>query len=487
MDKRRLLWIVLVAATALRVVIAARVPLVDDEAYYWAWAQRLAWGYPDHPPAIAALIRATSTILGDGSLGVRAGPIFLNLCTVWLLYDLGRSMFDAEVGAVAALWFQTIPLFSVVGILSVPDAPFIFFWMLAMWAMWRAVTRGGIAPWLLAGTAVGFAALSKLAALFLGISLAGYLLWGERQRRWWRRPEPYAAAALAIALIVPMLRWNLAHDWVMGAKAREPIRWLVTGIPALNALAYAGAQFAYYGPATPLLLAAATVAAWRASRASDPRYVYALWAIIPITGFFAAASFDGIARPHWPAPAYLVALIPAAALWISVRERRRWRRLVTAGIAVNLLVVTALGALLLWPRSPVVEQLRAWEAITSRLQQLVEATPSTPGRFILIADYQTAAQVEYHLRGALVATPAGSQEYALAYAEWVNNDRLLGWNAVYLTERPAPPGLPLTRMFRQVDALPPITVEVPGRGARTFAAYRGFGFMGYPRPAAQPL
>ncbi len=41
----------LVAATILaRLVIAAVVPLVPDEAYYALWSTRLAAGYLDHPP-----------------------------------------------------------------------------------------------------------------------------------------------------------------------------------------------------------------------------------------------------------------------------------------------------------------------------------------------------------------------------------------------------------------------------------------------------
>jgi len=480
---RRVVWIILLAATALRLVIAARVPLVDDEAYYWAWSQRLAWGYPDHPPAIAALIRATTTLLGDGPLGVRAGPVLLNLGIAGLLYDLGRTMFDAEVGALAAVWVQTIPLFSIGGILSFPDAPFIFFWLLAMWALWRVRDRRGLTWWIIAGAAVGLAALSKLATFFLGIAAAGYLVWGERDHRWWRRPEPYAAAAVAVALVLPMLQWNAAHGGVMVAKARDPYVWFNTGIPALNALAYAGTQLIYYGPITAVLLIASLLAAWRGVRAVERRYVYALWMAIPILGVFVATSFDGIAKPHWTAPAYLVALLPGAALWTAVRHRRWWRGVVTAGIVVNVVLVGALAAFALWPGSPAARELRAWPGFIDQVQQVVEATPHAPGRFILVPDYQTAAQIEYHLRGTVVATPFGLD----AYQVWVPHKHLIDWNAVYVTADEPLPGLPLQRMFRRVEVLPPISFAVAGQTFRTFAAYRGIGFRGFPRPVARPI
>jgi len=46
------------ALVALRLVAAAWTPLTFDEAYYWMWSKHLAFGYYDHPPAVAFVIRA---------------------------------------------------------------------------------------------------------------------------------------------------------------------------------------------------------------------------------------------------------------------------------------------------------------------------------------------------------------------------------------------------------------------------------------------
>ena len=51
---------VVVVAGVVRLVLAAVVPLVPDEAYYWEWSRHLALGYFDHPAAIAWLIAAAS-------------------------------------------------------------------------------------------------------------------------------------------------------------------------------------------------------------------------------------------------------------------------------------------------------------------------------------------------------------------------------------------------------------------------------------------
>ena len=44
--------------------------LQDDEAYYWVFSRYLDWGYFDHPPMIALLIRLGTSLFG-GELGVR--------------------------------------------------------------------------------------------------------------------------------------------------------------------------------------------------------------------------------------------------------------------------------------------------------------------------------------------------------------------------------------------------------------------------------
>src|SRR5271154_5867336 len=70
--------LVLAAAGACLALLAAqlwligRVELTFDEAYYTLWSRSLAWGYLDHPPMVAAWIRASTTLFGPSEFGVRA-------------------------------------------------------------------------------------------------------------------------------------------------------------------------------------------------------------------------------------------------------------------------------------------------------------------------------------------------------------------------------------------------------------------------------
>ena len=81
----RAAWLV-VAVTVVRLVVAANLPLLEDEAYYWTWSTRLAAGYYDHPPAIAWIIAAGTAVFGKTALGVRSvGILLTGLGSVGLL------------------------------------------------------------------------------------------------------------------------------------------------------------------------------------------------------------------------------------------------------------------------------------------------------------------------------------------------------------------------------------------------------------------
>ncbi len=63
--------------------------LIFDEAYYWYYAQNMSWGYFDHPPMVALLIKL-GNFLFNGELGVRFVSCFLSIGTcvvLWLAID----------------------------------------------------------------------------------------------------------------------------------------------------------------------------------------------------------------------------------------------------------------------------------------------------------------------------------------------------------------------------------------------------------------
>jgi len=73
----------------LSLVQAAGTELFDDEAYYWVYAQFLDWGYFDHPPMIAVMIKI-GTLVFSGELGVRLLVVVMGTASVFLIEKLTK-------------------------------------------------------------------------------------------------------------------------------------------------------------------------------------------------------------------------------------------------------------------------------------------------------------------------------------------------------------------------------------------------------------
>jgi 4-amino-4-deoxy-L-arabinose transferase-like glycosyltransferase len=102
--------------------------LLDDEAYYWVFSRFLDWGYFDHPPMIALMIKAGYAIFHN-ELGVRIISLLLNIATLLLIEKLIARKNDLLFYAIAF----SLAIIQIGGILAVPDSPLIFFTALFFW------------------------------------------------------------------------------------------------------------------------------------------------------------------------------------------------------------------------------------------------------------------------------------------------------------------------------------------------------------------
>src|SRR6202034_2758484 len=75
------LWFILL------VIQARYTELFSDEAYYWNYSTNLAWGYFDHPPVIAFLIRCGYSIFHN-ELGVRLFPVIFSTASIFIIESL---------------------------------------------------------------------------------------------------------------------------------------------------------------------------------------------------------------------------------------------------------------------------------------------------------------------------------------------------------------------------------------------------------------
>lgn len=80
----RSFWIIASVVLIINGIQASFTELLQDEAYYWYYAQKLEWGYFDHPPFVAFLALASRLLKNE--LGLRVLSVVLNLASYVLVF-----------------------------------------------------------------------------------------------------------------------------------------------------------------------------------------------------------------------------------------------------------------------------------------------------------------------------------------------------------------------------------------------------------------
>ena len=227
-------------AYLLRLIYCSQIDLLPTEAYYWNYSRHLDFGYLDHPPMVALLIRAGTTVFGNTEFGVRIGALCCNLIAALFMFRLARNLFGEASAWVAVVLMQTLPFFFLSGMVMNPDAPLTAAWTASLYYLERALIAQRDRAWWGVGLCLGLGLFSKYTIALLGASAALFMALDSRSRMWWRRPEPYGAALLAAAIFFPVILWNAEHDWASFAfqGSRRLAEEHNFGLPLLLASAF---------------------------------------------------------------------------------------------------------------------------------------------------------------------------------------------------------------------------------------------------------
>lgn len=185
---------------------AAFTGLDPDEAYYWMYSRQLDWGYFDHPPAIAVLIKLGYALIPN-ELGVRLGAIVLQTLSfyiIWLI--LGKPKGKSKIWTLIAL-LAAMPMLEVYGFIATPDAPLLFFSVLFFWLYQRFLAKDSWINTLLLGVCMAALLYSK----YHGVILIFFTLLSNLKLL--LKPKFYIASIFGALLFVPHLYWQFSHDF----------------------------------------------------------------------------------------------------------------------------------------------------------------------------------------------------------------------------------------------------------------------------------
>lgn len=308
-------WGVVLAATALRAVAAALLPLSGDEAYYWEWSRRPAWGYFDHPPMVAWLI-------GLFDWGARS-PFLVRLpfvlCGLGAAAALGgfatRATRDPRAGATAALLLSLAPFAIISFTAATPDGPFLLFWSLGLNFTQRAMAEPRLGWWVALGLAFGAAVMSRIfgVALAAGIIVASITRPGRASLDRWSLA---VAALVGMLVVLPYVWWNAAQNWaplsfaLFGRHTNGAGSGQILQLLGLHAAAL-----------SPVIFVAAVFAVWRSLQRRTAVDGLLIWTSLPLLALSFALAFREHVEFYWADGAF-VSLVAATGIWAPELARR---------------------------------------------------------------------------------------------------------------------------------------------------------------------
>jgi 4-amino-4-deoxy-L-arabinose transferase-like glycosyltransferase len=378
----------LVFLTALRLVLCACVPLVPDEAYYYAWSAHLQPGYFDHPPMVALMIRLGTLLAGPTVLGIRLlGPVLAAFGT-WFVWDAGERLFPhRQAGLYAALFLNATLMVGAGSIIMTPDTPLLFFWAAGLAALARLVESRDPRWWLAVGAAAGGMLLSKYTGLLFIVAVFIWAVTMPMGRAWLRTPWPWVGLLLALAIFAPDIAWNAAHHWVSYLKQGSRTTGFEIGRTAQFAGEFTVGQIAL---ATPVIFGLCAWGLWRLGWMPGPGATLVIWLTVVPVVVFLEHCLSGRVQPNWAAIAYPSACLAAAAL--PMAALRRWARpAVAVGIVLTgVAYAQALASPLPVPArfDPTALQLAGWP-------ELAKAAAALAPAFVTSDDYATTAELAY--------------------------------------------------------------------------------------------
>jgi 4-amino-4-deoxy-L-arabinose transferase-like glycosyltransferase len=340
-DTRRALLLILVAS-AVRLGFAASTGLGIDESYMVGAGRQLQLSYFDHPPLAWWLAWGAARLLhSEAAWVVRLPFIALFALTTWTMERLTARLCSPRAGLWAAAALTLSPVLGVTTASWVlPDGPLVAALLGAVFCFTHALEAPrGWRWWLATGLCLGLALLSKYSAILTAAGAVLYLVTQPQDRRWLARPQPYAAALLALLIFSPVLLWNMRHGWV--SIAFQGGRAAAARLHPLAPLTTLAGEALFLLPWIWFGLIWVGIGALRRGPREKTGWLLACLACLPI-GLFALVSLWSRQRVlfHWADPGYLM-LYPLLGAALA-DMRGRWPRRALLGSTV--LILLGLGA-----------------------------------------------------------------------------------------------------------------------------------------------
>jgi len=305
----------------------------NDEAYYALWGKHLAWGYFDHPPMVA-VFNFLSSLLFDGNLGVRFMTVIAQIGTLLLTWKiLEEKQADCKSVGTFFILAASLVMFSALGFITTPDAPFLFFTALFLLAYKRFLKSEDAQNTLLLCLAMAGMVYSKYqSSLVIGLVVLSNLKLLMKPRFW-------LAGIAALLLLTPHFYWQYSMDFpsfkyhLVDRSNQFQLKYFLEYLPN---------QLAVFNPFTLGLVVYVLVK----FKSKDVFERGMRFVIVGFIGFFCVMCYRGHVEPHWTVAASIPMII---LLYNKAKENEAVRKFVSRYVFGSLVLVLLARVALVCP------------------------------------------------------------------------------------------------------------------------------------------
>ncbi|HLT22096.1 MAG TPA: glycosyltransferase family 39 protein [Bacteriovoracaceae bacterium] len=367
MTKKFLALISLVAL--LQLIVIGTVGLAHDEAYYWLYSLDLSWGYFDHPPFVAWIIKLFS-FLPHHEFSLRIGFVLLQFLGLGALLQV----IDRKDWIRASLLYFSFPLVSFASLFALPDLPLVFMSALFIWVLHEYLKKETLIKAMTLGLVIALLCYAKyhgiLLVFFTVLALPRLAL----------KKEFYVAAIVAIICLIPHLLWQIDHDF-------STFRYHFLERPKASfsfprSLEFVGLQIVLAG------VFAGFIVWWEAVRAAPSNFNRVLKFIsFGSVLFFLISSFSKRVEANWTIylAVSLIPLVASSEIWNKV-----WAKRV---LIVSFVLVLVLRLIFFFPSiAPKrINEFKGWKEWALEVEGICQELP------VVANTYQVASKLSFYL------------------------------------------------------------------------------------------
>jgi len=460
----------------IRFIFTGIMGIMPQDAYYDFYAQHLDLSYYDHPPMIAYLLRLFTSVFGKNVFALKLADTTVTLFTVIAFFYLAKKFLSIQKAGYATVLLISTFMISILSLISTPDVPLMFFWVLTLQFLYEAIRKENFAYWIMAGIFTGLSFDSKYTGIFIIIGLIGFLLISKPHRKFIFSIRLFLYLFFFGITILPVLIWNFRNGFASfkfqsAGRVHEGFH--------IDPVGFAGVVGHQSAILLPILVFSIIYFIYRAFRKFGFRLtqipgdqLFLLAFFIPLFLGFFILSFIYWVKLNWMMPAYISGII-----WVSRYWKMKWIRY---QLIFSVILHLALAAEIIFYIVPIRsdDTWFGWQSLAEKVENIRTKYPNT---FIFSADdYKTSAVLNFYLKEMIYSKNIVG-ERALQF-DFIGSDlrRLNGKDALFIDSNPRftnlenenesiPPSY--HTYFDQIIPLQPILIEKNGHIERKFSLF----------------